>query len=79
MWHRAFQHPLPWERVGVRGFRSQQKVSGPLTLALSRRAKGQHKCFWHRPLELNLAHMPIPPHQHIFSREETGLCGFRDP
>ncbi len=58
LWHRAFQLPLPWERVGVRGFMSQKKASGPLTLALARRERGQHKCFWDRFLELNLAPMP---------------------
>ncbi len=49
--------PSPLGEGGVRGFRSQKKASGPL--ALSRRERGQHKCFWDRFLELNLAPMAV--------------------
>ena len=34
--------PSPWERVGVRGFSSQQKAYGTLTLALSLREREQN-------------------------------------
>src|SRR5712691_12155381 len=34
--------------------------TGPSS-SLSRRERGQHKCFWDRFLELNLAPMPLPP------------------
>src|SRR5205809_674020 len=36
-----FSSLSPWERLGVRGFASQPKAQGTLTLALSRRERGQ--------------------------------------
>src|SRR5712691_11398227 len=44
--------------------------TGPSS-SLSRRERGQHKCFWDRFLELNLAPM-TSPHLHY-----VPMCGFR--